>query len=132
MNIAYKYLVLGGDPLFVFSVVEDIGVDDIHIGVTSSEEVQFLKIGQSMYVPLDDEIVGVLKRAKSIIMAESSDFEFRIEFRGELEMDPVLIGQIIAYYEIGKEKLRSEREKQPLEIAPSQETVLHQSIEATP
>jgi len=126
MNIAYKYMVAGGDFILVFPYVEDDArSEDVVIGHTILDNRQWLKVGNSMYAPLDDEAIHLLRRTKNIILTDSDAFEYRISYRGEIELDPVHVGQIIAYYEIGKGKiedmLRSENELKDTEIISSAE-----------
>lgn len=105
-NIAYKYIVIGGDILFVFPFVEDgVRQEDAAISHTIHMGKQWLRLGASMYVPLNDDIIALLQRSGTLILAESEDFDFRISYKGEITIDPILVGRILVYYEMGKEQI---------------------------
>src|ERR1039457_5225670 len=109
-NIATKYMVLGGDLLFVFPFVEvDSQQENVPIGHTIFDQAQWLRIGNSTFVPLDDEIMQLLKRPNTRLILTESDFlDFRISNKGEVPVEPLLVGQLMVHYEMGKSKIKSE------------------------
>ena len=103
MNIAYKLLLTGGKDLLV--VFEDtgsshIGFKSVPLAYVSEDGRSLFRISEDLYVPLDNEIMEYLKTANKILLGESGVDELKIKYVGQVLVDPLSVGKLLAYYEM--------------------------------
>jgi hypothetical protein len=103
MNIAYKLLLTGGkDLLVVFDTVGSMqGLNCMPLAYVSERGQPYFRIGDDLYVPLDKDVMEYLKGAKKILLGESGIDEIKIRFVGQVSVDPLSVGKLLAYWEMG-------------------------------
>jgi len=113
MVIASKYIESNNKLLFIFPDTTGETFDDPVIQHIRMAGQQWIQIGDTWFIPLDDELVESLKATDRFILATSGPEDFKVSIITELEVPQITVGQILTYYELGKEI--TEKEKEDLE-----------------
>lgn len=100
MDVAYKCLMAGKDIMLVFESVKNVPKGNVFLAHSIVDGKQYLRLGEELYVPLDDIVMDKLKGAENILLGESGLTDFEIRFVGRVSVEPLSLGRLLAYYEM--------------------------------
>lgn len=106
MTIAYKYLKFSDGVIVVFSNFDKnllLKKNDVQLTYSISSEnenEEYLKIANDYYIPLTKNFLDYISEYQKIYIAVSGHFSYEINVIGEITIDKILVGKLLAYLEM--------------------------------